>query len=591
MTAPSSFTILTFGGFILFSIAGIAISNNQIYQTTLKLLLTIVLVVKIYEFFSKSKNEKPVMIKSPQKQINFSAFERNQEFIKQPEYRVQQSEMINTQTESVERQVPKERERILSKEQRKNNMKMHFMQDRDNEEWPMQFKNGTYRQYYPDDTRSQYSLAQTQSYQQIQTLGMSTYNSKQQHGTPDYEIQQKSKNSEVILSKLIKKMSDAHQKAEELFMNSFIPTFVREFQDHLVNVNRMMKEHFQQKIIEIDIFFANKPYDINSNKHEKSIGLKSVTMEDVFFLKNKIKSKSREPVKAPANVEKFAKEKAEFIKECDLLELFCNILDVSLINRKIINDKKLFLTKLIDFSEHNCKPKYLSDGLNEKIVSDYELLFTVFINVLLKCIRYEKQKYNKENNELNLNAWKFIEVSLIGLESLGNTESAPHNVASNQNESSNQTQKQTEQIKNLIINQKLEQYVSEPQFHYYSDCIVKALTKDKEIKTFKQEYVLYTPRDQNSLFCLISYYLLHLLNVPKQHWQQLQQMGNGLKNDQMLDQNGQGFFIFSSKCVIQLYKLQFKNIYESKILLRGSIKSCVFIDPQSQSDRMRSQQI
>ncbi|CAD8161741.1 unnamed protein product [Paramecium octaurelia] len=524
MTAPSTFTILTFGGFILFSIAGIATSNNQIYQITLKLLLTIVSVVMIYEFFFRSNNEKPVMIKSPSKQINFSAFDRNQEFIQQPEYRVQQSEMLNTQTESVERQVSKERERILSKEQRKNNMKMHFMQDRDNEEWPMQFKNGSYRHYYQDDTRSQYSLAQTQSYQQIQTMGMSTYNSKQQRGTPDYEIQQKSKNSEVILSKLIKKMSDAHQKAEELFMNSFIPTFVREFQDHLVNVNRMMKEHFQQKIIEIDIFYANKPFDINSNKHEKSIGLKSVTMEDVFFLKNKIKSRSREPVKAPTNFEKFAKEKEEFIKECDLLELFCNILDVSLINRKISYDKKLFLTKLIDFSENNCKPKYLSDGLNEKIVSDYELLFTVFINVLLKCVRYEKQKYNKENNEVNLNAWKSIEVSLIGLESLGNTESAPHNLTSNQNESSSQTQKQTEQIKNLIINQKIEQYVSEPQFHYYSDCIVKALTKDKEIKTFKQEYILYTPRDQNSLFCLISYYLLHLLNVPKQHWQQLQQM-------------------------------------------------------------------
>ncbi|CAD8082680.1 unnamed protein product [Paramecium primaurelia] len=526
MTAPSTFTILSFVGFLFFSIVGIVISNNQIYDITLKLLLTIVLVVIIYEFFFKNKNEKPVMIKSPYKQINFSAFERNQEFIQQPEYRGQQQEIIHTQTESVERQIPQERERILSKEQRKNNMKMYFLQDRENEEWPMQFKNGSNRQYYVDDTRSQYSMAQTLSYQQIQSHGINSYNNKQQNGTPDYEIQQKSKNSEVILSKLIKKMSDAHQKAEELFMKSFIPTFVKEFQDHLVNVNRMMKEHFQQKVIEIDIFFANKPYDINSNKHEKSIGLKSITMEDVFFLKNQIKSRSREPVRAPVNVEKFAKEKAEFIKECDLLELFCNILDVSLINRKMLNDKKLFLTKLIDFSENNCKPKYLSDGLNEKMISDYELLFTVFINVLIKCVKYEKQKYNKDNNEQNLNAWKSIEVSLIRIESLGNSECINQNVSQNLNESSttNQASKQTEQIKNLIINQRLEQYVSEPQFHYYSDYIVKALNKDKEIKTFKLENILYTPRDQNSLYCLISYYLLHLLNVPKQHQQQLQQM-------------------------------------------------------------------
>ncbi|CAK63306.1 unnamed protein product (macronuclear) [Paramecium tetraurelia] len=431
----------------------------------------------------------------------------NQEFIQQPEYRVQQSEMVHTQTESMERQFPKERERILSKEQRKNNMKMHFQEECDNGEWQMPYKNGSNRQFFVDDTRSQYSLAQTTSYQQVQTLGRSSYN---------YEIQQKSKNSEVILSKLIKKMSDAHQKAEELFMKSFIPTFVKEFQDHLVNVNRMMKEHFQQKIIEIDIFFANKPYDINSNKHEKSIGFKSITMED---------SRSREPVRAPTNVEKFNKEKAEFIKECDLLELFSNILDVTLINRKIVNDKKLFLTKLIDFSENSSKPQYLTDGLNEKMISDYELLFTVFINVLLKCVRYEKQKYNKESSELNLNAWKSIEETL-NLNQPSRKELANQNGQANQNDTqnANQPQKQIEQIRNLIINQKLEQYVSEPQFHYYSDCIVKALTKEKEIKKVKQEYILYTPRDSNSLFCLVSYYLLHLLNVPKQHWQQLQQM-------------------------------------------------------------------
>ncbi|CAD8107689.1 unnamed protein product [Paramecium primaurelia] len=533
MSAPTTFTNLTLGGFIIFSLFGIAVSTNQIHITILKLLLVIVFVVKAYEGFYKKKNEKQVIIKSPYKQINFNAFERNQEFIQQPEYRVQQSEMIHTQSESVERQFPKEKERILSKEQRKNNMKMHFLQECDNGEWQMPYKNGSNRQFYADDTRSQYSLAQTMSYQQVQTLGKSSsYNNKQQSGTPDYEIQQKIKHTEAILQKLIKKMSDAHQKAEELFMKSFIPTFVKEFQDHLVNVNRMMKEHFQQKIIEIDIFFANKPYDINSNKHEKSIGFKSVSMEDVFFLKNQIKSRSREPIRAPTNVDKFTKEKAEFIKECDLLELFCNILDVTLINRKIINDKKLFLTKLIDFSENNCKPQYLTDGLNDRMISDYELLFTIFINVLLKCVKYEKQKYSKENNEINLNALKSIEISLIGIESLGNTElelikqNEPSNGQVKQNESlnGNQQQKQSEQIKNLIINQKLEQYVSEPQFHYYSDCIVKALTKEKEIKKVKQEYILYTPRDQNSLFYLISYYLLHLLNVPKQHWQQLQQM-------------------------------------------------------------------
>ncbi|CAD8177590.1 unnamed protein product [Paramecium octaurelia] len=534
MSAPTTFTNITLGGFVIFSLFGIAVSSNQIHITILKLLLVIVFVVKAYEGMCKKKNEKQVIIKSPYKQINFSAFERNQEFIQQPEYRVQQSEIVHTQIESMERQLPKERERILSKEQRKNNMKMHFQQECDNGEWQMPYKNGSNRQFFVDDTRSQYSLAQTTSYQQVQTLGRSSYSNKQQYGTPDYEIQQKSKNSEVILSKLIKKMSDAHQKAEELFMKSFIPTFVKEFQDHLVNVNRMMKEHFQQKIIEIDIFFANKPYDINSNKHEKSIGFKNITMEDVFFLKNQIKSRSREPVRAPTNVEKFTKEKAEFIKECDLLELFSNILDVTLINRNIINDKKLFLTKLIDFSENNSKPQYLTDGLNEKMISDYELLFIVFINVLLKCVRYEKQKYNKESSELNLNAWKSIEVSLIGLESLGNTEPesgkqkepANQNGQTNQNDAqnANQPQKQIEQIRNLIINQKLEQYVSEPQFHYYSDCIVKALTKEKEIKKVKQEYILYTPRDSNSLFCLVSYYLLHLLNVPKQHWQQLQQM-------------------------------------------------------------------
>ncbi|CAD8100216.1 unnamed protein product [Paramecium sonneborni] len=528
MSAPSSFTKITLGGFIVFSLFGIAVSNNQIYNPILKLLLTIVIVVSVYDFFHERKNEKEVIAKPPYKQINFGVFERNQEFIQQPEYRVQQSEMNHTQTESVERQTLKERERILSKDQRKNIMKQHFLQEGDNNEWQMQYKNGSNRQYYADDTRSQYSLAQTMSYQQIQNFGKTSYNNKLQHGTPDYEIQQKSKNSELNLSKLIKKMSDAHQKAEELFMKSFLPAFVKEFQDHLVNVNRMMKEHFQQKIIEIDIFFANKPYDINSNKHEKSIGLKSVTMEDVFFLKNQIKNRSREPVRAPTNVEKFTKEKLEFIKECDLLELFCNILDVNLINRKIITDKKLFLTKLIDFAENNCKPQYLSDGLNDKMVSDYELLFTVFINVLLKCVKYEKQRLNKENNELNLNAWKSIEVSLIGYESLGHSESeilkiTNQNNSQNQNEP-NQTQKQNEQIKNLIIQQKLEQYASEPQFHYYSDCIVKALTKEKEIKTVKQEYILYTPRDQNSLYSLISYYLLHLLNIPKQHWQQLQQM-------------------------------------------------------------------
>lgn len=39
-------------------------------------------------------------------------------------------------------------------------------------------------------------------------------------------------------------MGDAHIRVEELFFNSFLPTFVNEFKDHLVNVNRMMKEHY-----------------------------------------------------------------------------------------------------------------------------------------------------------------------------------------------------------------------------------------------------------------------------------------------------------------------------------------------------------
>lgn len=35
----------------------------------------------------------------------------------------------------------------------------------------------------------------------------------------------------------------------------------------------------------MDVFFANKPHDINSNRHEKSIGLKSISLDDVFYLK------------------------------------------------------------------------------------------------------------------------------------------------------------------------------------------------------------------------------------------------------------------------------------------------------------------
>ena len=50
----------------------------------------------------------------------------------------------------------------------------------------------------------------------------------------------------------------------------------------------------------------------------------------------------------------------------------------------MLNDKKLFLTKLIDFSENNCKPKYLSDGLNEKMISDYEVRLYLY-KVTLYC--------------------------------------------------------------------------------------------------------------------------------------------------------------------------------------------------------------
>ncbi|CAD8094860.1 unnamed protein product [Paramecium sonneborni] len=137
------------------------------------------------------------------------------------------------------------------------------------------------------------------------------------------------------------------------------------------------------------------------------------------------------------------KRKVEYIQECELLELFYNILDINLVNRKIIADNKLFLTKLINFGQNNYKPQYLSDGFNEKIVSDYEILFnyplvsTVFI-------------YIRKINEINLNALKSIElvqlISKVWVIRIQNYKKAPNQNNSQSLNKTNQTKNQNEQI-------------------------------------------------------------------------------------------------------------------------------------------------
>ncbi|CAK83541.1 unnamed protein product (macronuclear) [Paramecium tetraurelia] len=404
---------------------------------------------------------------------------------------------MQTQSGQMDEQSQKEKQRILDKEQRKNNMKNYFHQEKELQEGLKEFQAGSLRQFYGDDSSQ---VQQTSQQAPVQLFGRSGFYN---------EIQKKNKETEKLLSRLVKKMGDAHLKVEELFFTQFIPTFVNEYQDHLINVNRMMKEHFQQKIVEIDIFFANKPFDINSNKHEKSINLKSIAIEDVLYFKNQIKSKSREPIKAPTDVDKFARDKAEFIKECDLLELYNNILDLTLLNRKITVDKKYLLLKLLTFTESRGKPQYQTDGLMMKVSSDYEILFTVFINTIMKCVNYENQKFSKFNaNDGSESTLKTISVSIISLDSFDLKE-----------------QKIEQQSRNFVISQKLEQMDQEPQFHFYSDHIVRMLRKHKDLESKKlNEFILYTSRDNNSLNGFVCYYLLHLLCLPKQQWQQLQQI-------------------------------------------------------------------
>ncbi|CAD8093141.1 unnamed protein product [Paramecium sonneborni] len=499
MAASSTFNVIALGGFLVFSVIGINISNNQFYIEILKVLLVIVGVMLIHQLYLIKRNTPQVIMKPNQKQINFSVFQdNNRNNLQQSNYyRNHETEQMQGQSDLMDNQNQKEKQRILDKEQRKHNMKNHFQQDKDLLESVKQYENGSVRQFYGDDSSQ---IHHTYYQAPVQLFGRSgLYN----------EIQKKNKETEKLLSRLIKKMGDAQLKVEELFFSQFVPTFVNEFQDHLINVNRMLKEHFQQKIIEIDIFFANKPFDINSNKHEKSVGLKSVTIDDVIFLKNQIKTKQREPVKAPIDIDKFTRDKADFIKECDLLELFNNILDLNLLNRKIMADRKFLLLKLLSFSESRGKPQYQTDGLVEKVSSDYEILFSVFINTILKCVNYEKQRFSKFNtNDGNESALKMVSVSIIQLESFDLNE-----------------QKNDQQTRNFVIQQKLDQIDQEPQFHFYSDHIVKTLKKNKDLESKKlNEFILYTSRDCNSLNGFVCYYLLHLLNLPKQHWLQLQQI-------------------------------------------------------------------
>jgi hypothetical protein len=91
--------------------------------------------------------------------------------------------------------------------------------------------------------------------------------------------------------------------------------------------------------------------------------MKSITLEEVFYLKNQMKLRQKEIIIAPHSVEKFAKDRAEFIKECDLLEVFSESLDLGLLNRNHITDKKTVLLKLSDFCENNIKPVYQAEGL------------------------------------------------------------------------------------------------------------------------------------------------------------------------------------------------------------------------------------
>ncbi|CAD8176059.1 unnamed protein product [Paramecium pentaurelia] len=500
MAAFSTFNLITFAGFIIFSVIGINISNNEMYIEILKVLIVVAGVMIIHQIYLLKSTSPSIVNKPNQKQINFNVFKGNikNDLIQPNYYKGEQSDIIQTQSGLMDDQILKEKQRILDKEQRKNNMKNHFYQDNHLQEGLKQFQNGSINKFYGDDSSQ---IHQTSYQAPVQLFGRSGFYN---------EIQKKNKETEKLLSRIIKKIGDAHLKVEELFFSQFIPTFVNEYQDHLINVNRMMKEHFQQKIIEIDIFFANKPYDINSNKHEKSIGLKSVTIEDVLFFKNQIKTRSREPVKAPIDVDKFARDKVEFIKECDLLELYNNILDLTLLNRNIAVDKKYLLLKLLTFTESKGKPQYQSDGLMERVSSDYEILFTVFINTIIKCVNYENQKYSKFNcnDGSNESTLKTISVSIISLESFDLNEL-----------------KNDQQSRNFIISQKLEQLDQEPQFHYYSDHIVRMLRKQKDLETKKlNEFILYTSRDCNSLNGFVCYYLLHLLSLPKQHWQQLQQI-------------------------------------------------------------------
>lgn len=65
-------------------------------------------------------------------------------------------------------------------------------------------------------------------------------------------------------------MKDACIKSEELFYHHFLETFIKEFKHHLVSANQMMRDHFNRKIKEIDIFFQNKPNDFVSNFNENA---------------------------------------------------------------------------------------------------------------------------------------------------------------------------------------------------------------------------------------------------------------------------------------------------------------------------------
>ncbi|CAK83542.1 unnamed protein product (macronuclear) [Paramecium tetraurelia] len=86
MAAFSTFNLITFGGFVIFSVVGINISNkyvygdsyySQLYIEILKVLLVTAGVMFIHQLYLLKRSTPSVVNKPNQKQINFNAFKGN----------------------------------------------------------------------------------------------------------------------------------------------------------------------------------------------------------------------------------------------------------------------------------------------------------------------------------------------------------------------------------------------------------------------------------------------------------------------------------------------------------------------------------